>query len=85
MWPLCWVCVCAPVRRFLGLFWRETQTKGLRSRSPASPEVDVERRSQKRQKSVDNGGQRRAVGLRYLFREDGQQKEAGEDGSKAEK
>ena len=46
MWPLCWVCVCvrAPVKRSLCLFWRETQTKGLSSRSPARPEVDVERK-----------------------------------------
>ena len=34
--------MCAPVRRSLCLFWRETQTKG--SRSPARPEVDEERK-----------------------------------------
>ena len=40
---LCWVCVCASVRRSLCLFWRETQTKGLSLISPARLEVDEER------------------------------------------
>ena len=37
---LCWVYVCAGQR--ISLLWRETQTKGLSSRSPARPEVDEE-------------------------------------------
>ena len=36
--------VCAPGRQSLCQFWRETQTKGLSSRSPARPEVDKERK-----------------------------------------
>ena len=78
MWPLCWVCVCAPVRRSLCLFWRETQTKGLSSRSPARPEVDEERKVPKRTEGVDKGRRREAV-------DNSQQKETGKDGSKAEK
>ena len=45
------VCVCVwhyvggtPSRRSPCLFWRETQTKGLNSRSPTRPEVEVERK-----------------------------------------
>ena len=39
-----WVCVWVPVRESLCLFWCETYTKGLRSRSPARPEVDEGRK-----------------------------------------
>ena len=48
----------APGRRSLRLFWRETQTKGLNSRSPARPEVEEERKVQRRQAWVDKGTQR---------------------------
>ena len=48
----CWIFFCdtmrsnsfpfvlAPFRRSLCIFWRETQTKGLRARAPARPEVE---------------------------------------------
>ena len=40
--------VYAPGRRSLCVFWRETQTKGLSSRSPIRPEVDEEREIRER-------------------------------------
>ena len=36
--------VCAPGRRSLCLFWRETQTKGLSLRFPVRPEADGEKK-----------------------------------------
>ena len=76
--PLCWVWACAPVRRYLCLFWCETQTKGLSSISPTRLEVDEETKVPERTEG-------------QLAMEDGepvdnsQQKEAGEDGSMTEK
>ena len=40
----CVGCVCAPVRESFCLLWRETQRKGLISRSPARLEVDEDRK-----------------------------------------
>ena len=51
--------VCTQGRRSLCLFWRETQTKSLSSRSPARPEVDEEKEvREKRELWVDKGTQR---------------------------
>ena len=62
----------APGRQSLCLFWRETQTKDLNSRSPARPEVEEERKvrqktgpvdEERRGVAVDNGGQRKMIGF----------------------
>ena len=40
--------VLAPLRRSPCLLWCETQTKGLRARSPARPEVEEGRKVQEK-------------------------------------
>ena len=42
--PFVVLCVCAPVREYLCLIWRETHSKGLTTRSHARPEVNDERK-----------------------------------------
>ena len=63
----------APGRWSLCLFWRETQTKGLNSRSPTRLEVKEERKVQEKteaswqrnlERAVDNRQQKRPVGVR---------------------
>ena len=64
-WWHLFLCVWVPVREPLCLFWRETHTKGLRTRSPTRPEVKRERRSERRQKkAVSRREQKRTIGMR---------------------
>ena len=79
--------VLAPLRRSLCLFWCETHTKGLRTRSHARPEVEWEGRSERRQRrqlttegrreqsAWDSSPERDTVGWRRQW----------EDGGRAEK
>ena len=61
--------VLAPLRRSLGLFWHETHTKGLRTRSPARLEMKEGRKVQKKtEREVDNREQKRPFGLREQSR-----------------
>ena len=66
--------VLAPLRRSLCLFWCETHTKGLRTRSSARPKVEEgrkirEKTERERERAVDRAGQKIPIGLRLLSRE----------------
>ena len=68
-------CVWVPVRGFLGLFWRETHTKGLRVRSPTRPGEDEGKRVPEKQSVRE--GQLREVGRTEHSREKKQSTEVG--------
>ena len=51
--------VLVPLRRSLRLFWRETHTKGLRTRYPTRPEVEKGRKAwEKTEKELTKQGRR---------------------------
>ena len=75
-----------PGRRSLSLFWRETQTKGLNSKSPVRPEVEEERKVREKtgviwQRNPERGSRKRTAeetsrGEIAVQGTNGQQKEA---------
>ena len=57
--------MCALGRRSLCLFWHETQTKGLSSRSPARPEEDEEKKVPERTEGELTKEPRESSGQRW--------------------